>query len=152
MMQAEHVQVEYIPSPPVNRVVPRCMKNLCPTWGRDVKNYIKKDAFTFTMIIILGVWLTVDTILFGVAYSKSDPNVWLALGVISTIIPAIIVGLATIITTCLYCGKIYRDASEEITLEDHPDLRSSLDYGETDFMDEAFHYDDSENVTERAMV
>ena len=139
-MKKQQVQVEYIPSPSVNRVVPYCMKNFCPTFGRDARNYAKKDKFSCTLLILASIWFTVDIILFGVAYSTNDKKVWLALGLISTIIPACVAFLAALMTACLYCGKIYRDSSEEITLEDHPDLRGSFDQ-EHEFMNDAFLYD-----------
>ena len=116
------------------------MKNFCPTFGRDVYNYAKKDKFSCTLFILASIWFTVDIILFGVATATNNRRVWLALGLISTIIPACVSFLSALLTTCLYCGKIYRDSSEEITLEDHPDLRSSFDH-EHELMNDAFLYE-----------
>jgi hypothetical protein len=136
-MLADHVQVEYIPSPSVNRVIPRCARNFCPTFNHDVRAYANRDAFSCALIGIVSIWFIVDIVLFSVAFKSNDKNVWMALGIVSTIIPASIFALATLITSCLYCGKIYRDSSEEITLEDHPDLQGSFDV-EQAFMNDAF--------------
>lgn len=136
---ADHIQVEYIPSPPVNRVIPRCFRNFCPAFSQDVRAFAKRDAVSCFLIAVVGVWVIVNIVLFSVAFKSSDTAVWTALGIISAIIPAGIFTLAVIITTCLYCGKIYRDSCEEITLEEHPDLRGSFN---DDIMDVAFNFDE----------
>ena len=136
-MQTEHVQIEYIPSPPVNRVVPRCFRNFCPSFSKDVKAFAKKDALSLVLIVVASMWFTVDVTLFIIGCKTENIKVWIALGMISTIIPSIIFTIFSIMTTCLYCGKIYRDSSEEITLEDHPDLRESFNE-DTGIMNDAF--------------
>lgn len=137
MMQTEHVQIEYIPSPPVNRVVPRCFRNFCPSFSKDVVTFAKKDVLSLVLIVVASIWFIVDVALFIIGCKTENIKVWIALGMISTVIPAILFIIFTAITTCLYCGKIYRDSSEEITLEDHPDLRGTFNE-DTDAMNDAF--------------
>ncbi len=138
-MLVEHVQIEYIPSPPVNRVIPRCFRNFCPSFSKDVKAYAKRDTLSCSLTVIASIWFITDVVLFGIGCNTENKKVWIALGIISTVIPFIIFTLVSIVTTCLYCGKIYRDSSEEITLEDHPDLRESLG---DDAMNDAFNFDE----------
>lgn len=138
-MKTEQVQIEYIPSPNVNRVIPRCFRNFCPSFSKDVKAYAKKDALSCSLIVIATLWFIVDIVLFSIGCKTKNTDILIALGVISTVIPFIIFGLVSIVTTCLYCGKIYRDSSEEITLEDHPELRGNFS---DDAMNNAFNFDE----------